>query len=768
MSEYPRNLDATPAWKPDQEFLAAAREVRMLREAEKRGGAISKRTERILALLTPDDGAPSFAERYARKGAPVALWPDANGLRFDIGGDNEDGIHSHIPYEFMTDEALAGAAALMDDGPLADTRTRIAIAHEREDAADLAKRQEERFFRIAAPIASLAELMEAAPETRLRAFLEGESLPAQAYEAYLAPGEGTEHERVMALAALASELNAAGSHAHDALRSPLPAMPAHPPERTREAPRFTRAVFEHRERSLYENPLNAEASKILSLLFTHYDPKTLHRARIETVRGAFARGTEFIALYSGTQYERILVDPKKHVRGADASKHYARVPLVKNADFEAFEGLMLPYVHVRALAASLEPGTTEEPTAQGARILSVLSLLVSELPPTQYEPLYLAGTTYGTELSKGIVSEDARRAFKERLDEVLATYSERFSGPALEILDRYLKLPERRTLSFDEALIKEAPPALQEKMRIYRDTLSLRNPEVTVIRSGTEHQIPFAFEGRALRALSIENRPALTLICGAKYENVEEQAMLDHVTSAIIRAGIRAKTNTFMQGTQSGKIAETMVRKHWEYRASLPEGAVPASRLMAVEPGKSIYFGPLGYPDTEKDAHAPLPIDAILTPYVAGWSSHGTMHSYLSHLVLRQSIIHHASNGQPRVSVVINGGSWSVLECIESLKDGGPLIVLPESGRLAALLAHLAKTRDAWHAGGATRGLETLQAYAAEQPAGARERLQEDLVAMKNRGLLELIELASTPGAIIEATSETLEDTVVSLLTPKE
>ena len=257
---------------------------------------------------------------------------------------------------------------------------------------------------------------------------------------------------------------------------------------------------------------------------------------------------------------------------------------------------------------------------------------------------------------------------------------------------------------------------------------------------------------------------------GAKFENMDSQESLDAIADSIISAGKETNANIVMQGGQSGRIVETVVRKYWEYRAGLPEGVEPF-RIIGIEPGQSTYAGSAGYPQRgDQESHPMLPIDSIHTPFVAGWSpgqENIWQHSYLPHLVYRQALIRHMSEGHPTATLVVNGGSWSVPESAESMKDGFVQIVLPESGRLAAMLAHLKETYATWSRRGVEGAILELESFIARQPEDKRARMEHDLVLSKQRGLQELLTQIKSPDAIKTTTAAGLKEALVSALSEK-
>jgi hypothetical protein len=548
-----------------------------------------------------------------------------------------------------------------------------------------------------------------------------------------------------------------------------------------EASRFSKQVFKSRSELLHSDPHTADTSKILTTLFETHSCAALRARGIEAVRGAYKDGAEFIGFFSGDRYERVLIEPKKHIRGSDAQRNYESIPLVPNSDFEAFEGFLLPYVQFQTLERELTKiFSAEGALSSGALadaksyVEGTISLLASEMSPEMYEPFLLSGRELLQALATEPLDPSAVETFRGHLKTIQERYANRFSGISIpEILDTYLKIPERVQISYTEDFIRgSGDEAKQNALRSFLESLPeiARRTPVTLIKSGSDNGIPFTHEARALRALKITPRPTLVLAMGAKFENMDSQESLDAIADSIISAGKETNANIVMQGGQSGRIVETVVRKYWEYRAGLPEGAEPF-RIIGIEPGQSTYAGSAGYPQREdQESHPMLPIDSIHTPFVAGWSpgqENIWQHSYLPHLVYRQAVIRHMSEGHSTATLIINGGSWSMPESSESMKDGFVQIVLPESGRLAAMLGHLKETYAVWSKKGVEGAIAELESFIARQPEEKRARMENDLVLGKQRGLYELIAQIKTPDGIKTTTAAGLTEALVSALSEK-
>jgi predicted ATP-binding protein involved in virulence len=75
-------------------------------------------------------------------------------------------------------------------------------------------------------------------------------------------------------------------------------------------------------------------------------------------------------------------------------------------------------------------------------------------------------------------------------------------------------------------------------------------------------------------------------------------------------------------------------------------------------------------------------------------------------------------------SNILDAVRWCLGE--QSMKDGFVQIVLPESGRLAAMLAHLKETYATWSRRGVEGAIAELESFISQQPDEKRTRMEND------------------------------------------
>lgn len=772
--------------------------------------------------------------QWRQEGIPVSLWPDANGLRIDIGG--KDGVHSHVPYAEVSEALLDAVHGVGVQGEVVSGEVSVNLAEvelalrtaeargDSESVAELSRFQAELlhdriqdlniYEQHALPdlsidkAARLLMYMRGNLDLLVDACASGQHIPSERLRAFLTAdmGESVKPEdiqkeaasRVMTLVNLASRLNFHGYKGGDGdelyrAQHPSTWRSVHD---SHETARFNKDVYKNRREGLYTDPLNAEVSKILSVLFEQLSYADLSVLGIEAVRGKRADGVEFVGFWTGERYVRVLIDSKKHIRAeylgpqgaveqdGEASpaqclqRNYESLPVIDNTAFEAFEGLLLPYFHFQTLQREVSQFTR---TVHGrnididaalvsgvtAAVEGLCSVLVNEMPPTEYETLLAQAAAFRNAIAKKPIENSEMNAFNEFLKEKIAAwYGSRLIGqPIPMIVEKYLGNPDRTEAVFDETYLANAPEEHKERIAAFLASLPVKHPRFKVVKVGTEHGMPYSLEGKAVRALGLKPAPTLVLVTGAAFENVEDQGKIDAIANAVIQAGKETGANICMQGTMSGKIAETIARKWWEYVVTLKDGEDPAFQILGFEPGLSIDVGEAGYPrELLKKPHPGLPINMILSRFLAGWSPGGDHHTYMPHVIGRQALFARISEGHPTATLVINGGGWSVPECAESAKDGFAHITIPSSGRMAAILGHLADTRGEWVSGGVDAAYKTIESFVRTQPGAARVRMEADLPLMKERGFTELLEQIIAGLPITKAEPETLKDTLVQAL----
>lgn len=832
---------------PD-DLEALSQQLQSRRSAEKQGGNIEARTQLLLEAL--EDGA--FA-RWREAGVPVSIWPDANGLRLDAGPAGERGVHSHIPYEYISPELAAKlrteriSEQQKVDIPVHDSwvdafteggyaKERFISEHAREiefeiRVAEAGGRTDLLFDLYAAQDLSFSASVRRAGSSSMDSRETEGQIEADDHEAdalkylycytdaitnnidaersrveYHLSRPTIQHfiraerdvsdqaadwdkaqlsDRVQRLLQFLDAANAGAqeyqinelTRAEPRLQSWKGLRESHQPAS------FSKGVFETRRQNLHGNVHNAEVSKVLTILLEEYTPEELAQHGIQVTRAPFNKELEFVGVWTAHGYNHVLIDPKKHIRSETAKANYESISAIARSDFEAFEGLLLPYKHFRALAREVtsivrnygrDQRDLEEEyyhdvvkRLQNA-IEGSLSVITTEIHPDQLRKL----STLTERALAGLLSHPTGWGPLEHLstylDELLKEYDQIFVGRSAEtIVEERLPSPERIEFTYDQSFVDALPDEVRNKESVDFDCCRDGTP-ATVVRSGSaEHGIPYALEAKALRALKVSKGPTLLSITGAQFANIEgeQTAQIQELAEAEARILAKWQANAFMQGTNSGGIAAAKVRAHRELSKELDDQVNPP-QLIGIEPGKDTFYPSNDWVDTDNltNTYPVLTSKTVVTPYHAGWADlseaekatlraqHGDdletylAEQYYEHITLRQAIINRASEGYPKVLSITNGGGWSVPEAIAALRDNFELITLCDQGRLGTLLCHLHDSLADWQK--LEQDSELIAAaqetIAKTVPGQFRSELANTLPILQERGLAELMRLLKT------------------------
>ncbi len=757
----------------EQEVKLAAAEIAKLRQTERGGSPIERRSTFITDRIA--DG--TFL-KWKKAGVPFVYMLDSNGLKLDVGPEGKFGVHSHVPYEKISPELVAQMREQAFLRP--ETREHSfrvnTVFSEREltdlDARILQDETERNQLELEALVAThsgdtaLLEKTVAEQETRLahaaqnnniyedssprpthkrqylcnrlverswdvgRALRSGEHIPRATLNEYLQPSvpanevtPKTPHYlhtdlgyRVMNLLAVAESLNHSwnevdlmnwgSSSGWKKLRD------------SHDLSQVNKSVFDYRKKALHGEH-NYETAKILDTFFCHFGEKDLAAVGVGAVRSSYADGLEFIGFWREHDYQHILIDPPKHIRNQAAKVAYESIPTIARSEFEAFEGIVLPFRYFRNLAIDLEIGLKQDtyegeeyersrkdffngqkPKLQNA-MQGVLRIGITELSRADqkalhdaFEPLLNPNLTHEW-------SDEAVANARQEIMRVSAAYEDSFQNKsAREILNERVPMPNRRTVSFGNEFIKHMPQQLfDEPGARYNQELSSSGASVQVVESGPGG-LHFAREAQAMRALGLERRPTIIVTGGSKHLDMEgaDGGQAEKMAETILKVAIERRANVLIPGTQAG-LGIVLAKSFQNYISTLSaEEKINAPHFFAIEPGKELYYSGNPILDTSPGASVyPMTVvDTVVTPYHAGWGTHGSESEYRHHVHYRQAFVTRASAGFPAVVVTGNGGKWTIMEDNYALGDAFPVIPVNDTGRFATLLSSLMESRDEW------------------------------------------------------------------------
>jgi hypothetical protein len=744
----------------------AASSINKMRSAERGGREIDDRTAFVLKLI--QDGS---LQKWQKEGAPSSFDLDTNGLWINVGPEGNFGVHSHIPYEKLDQETvrLMREQKVMIHGPIRTTQgevlemehadreqleleARIAsVQGDQETFSRVSEKQNEyiveqmltnpRYLDLDITEDAFPNKQEAACSFLLR---DPERMVASLrYNHYgqLHMPVSTLHEFITApqvdqegdaplykrksisyrldrLMGIAEDVNRGGQEI-DAMESgfgvnfvrKIAKLTA-----SHDFERVNKSVFEAR-RARVLGPENYESAKIIETICATYTPESLARLDLHTVRGAYAGGLEFVALWSDEGYHRVLIDPKKHIRDRAAADAYRQIETISRAEFESFEALMLPFAYFEQAQRSVTYGlelvrefTEKEKPHDPAfverernglliELEGIRSITLTEFSEENYRILEAVLRPLEEKIRVGSWQKDDEDHFVQVLERTAADYRRSFDGTAPQILKDKASPLAVKQITLDEAFVQGFPGPKDTDVRPNIDKdFSRSGAKIRIVESG-ESGIPYAMEGRAMRALGLERRPALIVTGGAKnLDNEQWGDQTEKMARAILNSAIEFRANVLIPGTQSG-LGITLAHKYQEHLQSLnEEERKQAPRFFAIEPGRELYYpgNPILDASESSDVYAVTAVDTIATPYHAGWTNHGTESEQRRHNHYRQLFMKRASEGFPAAIVTANGGGWTALENTAGLHDDFPVIPVADTGRFATLISKMYERKGEW------------------------------------------------------------------------
>lgn len=247
----------------------------------------------------------------------------------------------------------------------------------------------------------------------------------------------------------------------------------------------------------------------------------------------------------------------------------------------------------------------------------------------------------------------------------------------------------RKQVQFDENFMQSCAKELEDRWSLELSRqLQEEKQSINVVYGEKEKQhISFALEAKAIRALGVQlDRPLIQVIGGCRYiaDGGAGGSLPETLSQNIVTAADKLKANVVPPGTQSG-MGIAMSKAAQAYRKKTDGVPVQdAAQFFAVSPGGQTYFpgNHLLGKDPETLAYAIAPFNTLLTPF-QGWSQK-EKREFL-HFKYAEAIYHRVSAGQPRITVVGNGGLLTVVESIAALENDAGMILVRDTGRFADL-----------------------------------------------------------------------------------
>lgn len=470
-------------------------------------------------------------------------------------------------------------------------------------------------------------------------------------------------------------------------------------------------------KNILNNPRQYDVPRIIGTLMESMDKPQTDAVSYKIFRGTIKETGEqnhsFLEILTEQGgFHRVLLDPQKQLTTKQRTI-FEQLPALNKSEHELFETLALTFHHYQRVIADMKELT-------GPR--------GDSLEGEQLREFFLAMTQ---DMNAFLLMEDAKR-----YEQVVPFYEQFLQNPeSMYIPYTYLDIAQKAVLAFGRkifhaddihASLEDFSANIQRKEIAFDDRFLAGFPErfkqkswtsnpelcgqlrdlkqtITVIDAG-DRDIPYAMEAKAIRSLHLlQDRPLISVIGGCRDlpKQGEGTSAVNQMCSGITEVAHRLKANVVVPGTQSG-IGVTLGRASVAYgqqTARLP--ASERARFFAVSPGGETYYpgNPYLAPENEHEAmaYAIGPFDSVLTPFQAGWDWKGERKRdapYFRHVEYAEAIYNRVSAGQPRITIIGNGGLFTIVEAVAALKNHSSIVLVEDTGRFADLAIVLQQERE--------------------------------------------------------------------------
>lgn len=466
------------------------------------------------------------------------------------------------------------------------------------------------------------------------------------------------------------------------------------------------------------NPRNYDAARITGEVLENLEALassdivfTLFRGTVEDEEGGLGQSfVEIAEEHGGVQ--RVLIDPDKQLTTRQ-KEIFLQLPEFSRQDHELFEALAFTYRFYRRHIPNLRemngargfdlPGNRQQEILEEITAETNMFLLMED--PEHYAEAMDLYADFITQSPHSMLPYDYLRIYENA---VKAFADKLFKGDIQQNLEKFRATIQRREVDFGNNFLDDLPERF--KPNAYKtwdqdlcNELAEIEQKINVVDAG-DREIPYAMETKAVRALHLlPDRPLITVIGGCRDLplNNGQGNGVDTLCAHLVKAAHTLKANVCVPGTQSG-IGTILGRASVAYQQQTADlTAAQKARFFAVSPGGETYYpgNPHLAPESEKEAMAFAigPFDSILTPFQAGWDWKGQRlreAPYFRHVEYASAITRRVSSGQPRVTVVGNGGLFTVVEAIADLKNNSSMILVRDTGRFADLAIQLSEHRS--------------------------------------------------------------------------
>lgn len=454
--------------------------------------------------------------------------------------------------------------------------------------------------------------------------------------------------------------------------------------------------------STINSPASTEAMRIVGRWLEHgaspeEDDGTIFRGVYRDTRSK--RDQHFVEVLHEGNARRVLLDPVKHLSG-EQREQFFRLPELDRKSYEEYETCVTVYEHTNRMIGILERqaarAASEDVSAEEVRkaVVELQFFIVSEFPER-----YGDVSPFINDLLTEPPTVQTLDACATALRVCLSSYEKRlFEGGPVDALRRITGTVERKEVGFDNLAQEYEAHTGKKCDEDLCALVSQKNHTIQVVESGhMSSSVPFAMEGKAIRALRLDtDRPLISVIGGCKKVDASKSSTgspIETMCENIMDAAHTLKANVAPAGTQSGGLLDQLSRQYVEY--SQHNRDVPPkekARFFSVCPGGETYYpGNTYIKPQEQDkwsCHPIAPFDAIVTPLPAGWSWKGERKRnapYFEFVAYMDAIYKRLSANQARITVIGNGGLFTIVEAVAAAKSGADIVLTENTGRFADL-----------------------------------------------------------------------------------
>lgn len=450
-----------------------------------------------------------------------------------------------------------------------------------------------------------------------------------------------------------------------------------------------RKEYDAHEKALLQ-PAYYTASKITRALLAE-DVASDPQEKFLVFQGQFGKtGHRFLEAIDGTRLARILFEDSKSTPTAD-------LPVIEQAVYERLEAKLRALQAVRATLGRItdainrgEMQTVAQSDVEAVRHFLLTNTTAFERAEALYRKIKKDTTDRTSWTQFALLCQDAVDGYE------LTVYQQLHEDPGNE--EEHVTM---RKVQFGPAYL-EGIKAVATPSH-FSEALCLSDAEIrlVLIESGaTSETVPFELEEAALDAARLNrNKPLINMIGGCKNMGDEVFGPLQKIAQAVLMVAHEFKANVSVPGTQSG-IGTVFGEAYMQYMKQF--GSLPLkdqARMFSIISGGDVYFPDNPYLAPDRNPYGLVPIPTVATKHRAGWELRGNAKRTSAYLLRQikhmESFYKRMCTGkkvdakQPRISLVGNGGLYSLWELDEIIDDDFDIMLIRGSGRFADIAAYM-------------------------------------------------------------------------------